>query len=121
MAGVQEISLAMVKTVYESSMLGIRGHVELSHMEERLRMVLGPQLDVLALDLLTEAAVVGTLTADAARFLAMVHFGEDWVAPARDVLGILEHAGYLRSRDGGYLFASALLRSEERRVGKSVD
>ena len=110
MAGVQEISLAMVKTVYESSMLGIRGHVELSHMEERLRMVLGPQLDVLALDLLTEAAVVGTLTADAARFLAMVHFGEEWVAPARDVLGILEHDGYLRSREGGYLFASALLK-----------
>jgi hypothetical protein len=73
-------------------------------------MVLGPKLDVLALDLLTEAAVVGTLTADATRVLAMVHFGGDWVAPARDVLGILEHDGYLRSREGGYVFASALLK-----------
>jgi len=73
-------------------------------------MVLGPKLDVLALDLLTEAAVVGTLTADAARVLARAHFGEDWAAPARDVLGILEHDGYLKSRDGEYSFASALLK-----------
>jgi hypothetical protein len=109
-ADVPEVSLTMVRKVYESSMLGIRGHVELSHMEERLRMVLGPKLDVLALDLLTEAAVVGALTVDATSILALSHFGQDWAAPARDVLGILEHDGYLRSRAGGYSFASALLR-----------
>jgi hypothetical protein len=110
MTGTLEVSLDMVRTVYESSMLGIRGHVELSHMEERLRLVLGPKLDLLALDLLTEAAVVGALTAAAIRVLALEHFGEDWAAPARDVLGILEHDGYLKSRGGGYSFASALLK-----------
>jgi hypothetical protein len=110
MTGAFEVSIELVKAVYASSMLGIRGHVELSHMEERLRSVLGPKLDLLALDLLTEAAVVGALTADAIRVLALGHFGEDWATPARDVLGILEHDGYLRSRDGGYSFASALLR-----------
>ena len=110
LAGVSELSPAMVRTVYKSSMLGIRGHVELSHMEERLRMVLGPRLDVLALDLLTEAAVVGSLTSDAVRVLASAHFGDDWATPARDVLGILEHDGYLNCLEAVYSFASALLK-----------
>jgi Flp pilus assembly protein TadD len=57
LAGSREVSVALVKDVYQRSMLGIRGHVELSHMEERLKMVLGPKLDLLALDLLTDAAV----------------------------------------------------------------
>ena len=110
LSATQEVSIAVVKEVYEQSMLGIRGHLELSHMEERLKMVLGPKLDLLALDLLTEAAVVGTLTADTARILALGLFGEEWRPPLRDVLGILEHDGYLRSRDDAYSFASALLK-----------
>ena len=110
LAGSQEVSPAVVEEVYQQSMLGIRGHVELSHMEERLKMVLGPNLDMLALDLLTETAVTGALTADTARILAEDHLGEEWNAPLRDVLGILEHDGYLRSRDGLYSFASPLLR-----------
>ena len=110
LAGLQEVSCALVREVYQQSMLGIRGHVELSHMEERLKMALGPKLDLLALDLLTEAAVTGTLTADTARILALGHSGEEWTAPLRDVLGILEHDGYLRSRDGAYSFDSTLLR-----------
>jgi hypothetical protein len=73
-------------------------------------MVLGPKLDFLALDLLTEAAVVGTLTAEAARTLAVGHLGDTWAAPLRDVLGILEHDGHVRSRSGSYSFASTLLR-----------
>jgi hypothetical protein len=110
LAGLQEVSLGLVREVYQQSMLGIRGHVELSHMEERLKMVLGPKLDVLALDLLTEAAVTTRLTPDTARMLALGHFGEEWGTPLRDVLGILEHDGYLKSRDGAYSFASILLR-----------
>ena len=57
LAGVHEVTPDLVRHVYQQSMLGIRGHVELSHMEERLKMVLGPDLDLLALELLTEAAV----------------------------------------------------------------
>jgi uncharacterized protein len=109
-AGVREVSRALVNEVYQRSMLGIRGHVELSHMEERLKMVLGPKLDLLALDLLTEAAVAGHLTADSARILALDHCGDEWNAPLRDVLSILEHDGYLRSREGVYSFVSALLK-----------
>ena len=91
-------------------MLGIRGHVELSHMEERLKTVLGPELDSLALDLLTEAAVTGSLTGETARLLALCHSPEEWTTPLRDVLDILQHDGYLGCRDGVYSFASALLK-----------
>ena len=110
MAGVTEASVALVDEVYEQSMLGIRGHVELSHLEERLKMVLGPDLDLLALDLLTEAAVTGELTPDTARILARDHRGNEWAASLRDVLGILEHDGYLKSDKGTYTFLSLLLR-----------
>ncbi|MBI4908204.1 MAG: ATP-binding protein [Acidobacteria bacterium] len=110
LAKTQEVTVAMVNEVYQHSMLGIRGHVELSHMEERLKMALGPKLDVLALDLLTEAAVHGDLTEGSARALAMEQFGTDWAGPLRDVLGILEHDGYLRPADERYVFESKLLR-----------
>jgi hypothetical protein len=110
LTGAAEVSVQLVGEVYQQSMLGIRGHVELSHMEERLTMVLGPKLDLLALDLLTEAAVTGTLTTDAARILAFCQFGDDWVSSLRDVLGILEHDGYFSKRHDTYSFASPLLK-----------
>jgi hypothetical protein len=79
------------KAYTEHSMLGIRGHVELSHMEERLKMVLGPKLDLLALDLLTEAAVTGTLTSESAKRDAATQFLIQCAAAcfAKDVLGFL--------------------------------
>ena len=80
-----EITPTLVKDVYQHSMLGIRGHVELSHMEERLKIALGPNLDSLALDLLTEAAVVGVLSLDSARVLAVEHFGEASPAWLRNI------------------------------------
>ncbi len=57
-----EVSLEDIDRVYLHSMLSTRGHAELSHMEERLRLVLGQKDLPLTLDLLTEAAVVGVLT-----------------------------------------------------------
>jgi hypothetical protein len=91
-------------------MLGIRGHVELSHLEERLKTVLGPKLDLLALDLLTESAVAGFLTPEAATILARRQFGDDWRSQLLEVLSILEHDGYLHNQDGNYVFVSRLLR-----------
>jgi hypothetical protein len=109
-SGVREAGVELVKEVYDRSMLGIRGHMEFSHMEERLKQALGPRLDSLALDLLTEAAVTGTLTAWAAEVLARDHCEGGWGEPLRDVLEILEHDGYLRRRDGDFVFESGLLR-----------
>ncbi|HEY1528629.1 MAG TPA: ATP-binding protein [Candidatus Angelobacter sp.] len=104
------VSRELVGEVYNRSMLGTRGHMELSHLEERLRMVLGPKVDLLALDLLTETAVMGTLGADVATSLAREHFNADWEPNLREVLSILEHDGYLESRSGSYVFVSRLLK-----------
>jgi hypothetical protein len=134
MNGVTEVSRQLAAEVYVQSMLGLRGHAELSHLEERLRMVLGPGLHLLALDLLTEAAVTGSLTDQAATALAHRRFFDE-VAPAigfappaeekrsaeprlqeacnvalRHVLGILEHDGYLEKLDGAYVFSSRLVK-----------
>jgi len=54
-----------IGTSSKKIMLGIRGHAELSYLEERLKIVLGPELMSLASELLTEIAVVGSLTSEA--------------------------------------------------------
>ena len=51
-----------VNDIYETEMLGIRGHAELTHYEERLKLVLGPEIFPFALEILTETAVTGALT-----------------------------------------------------------
>jgi len=108
--GGNEVSRDLAAEVYRHSMLGTRGHAELTHLEERLTTVLGPQLQLLALDLLTEAAVAASLSSAAAEVLARAHCGEEWIERLRDVLAILEHDGYLRARGGSYVFVSRLLK-----------
>lgn len=111
--GLTAIAPSLVDEVYETHMLSIRGHAELSHLEERLKQVLGPHLHSLALELLTEAAVSLELTPAAALALAREHIADD-DRPAeelRSILAILEHDGYLeRDLAGGYAFVSKLLR-----------
>ena len=101
-----------VDRVYRRRMLSSRGHPELSHFEDRLRLVLGPRVLPLALDLLTEAAVAGILSPEAGRRIAVDLYPDDSIAMSRlrDVLGILEHDGYLQSFEGGYTFVSRLVR-----------
>lgn len=106
---VNKVDSALVDEVYRHRMLSVRGHVELSHLEDRLRMVLGPELDTLALELLTEAAVVGILAPRAAETLALDVCGDRWRAALTEVLGILEHDGYLSPRERGYVFVSKLV------------
>jgi hypothetical protein len=100
-----------VARIYEQHMLGVRGHAELVDYEERLLRVLGPDLRVLALSLLTEAAVAGALTRDAATRIAADEAGADPGA-LRVVLDVLEHDGYLRPDPGGagLVFVSGLVR-----------
>lgn len=112
--GFKEVSEELVKEVYETDMLSVRGHVELSHMEERLKMVFGPQLHPLALALLTEAAVSGCLTAEATKILSQEYAFENETRPpvdvTREILGILEHDGYLHREGDAYTFVSKLLK-----------
>ncbi|XXY52082.1 ATP-binding protein [Sorangium sp. So ce269] len=115
----QEVSLEDVERVYKHSMLSTRGHAELSHMEERLKLVLGQRDLPLTLDLLTEAAVVGILTPGASMTLArdsavIAEPGAPAEKPQdvlRRVVDLLKHDGYLVDNDAGALvFGSLLLR-----------
>jgi hypothetical protein len=98
--------------VYHTEMLSVRGHAELSHYEERLKLVLGAERMPLALELVTEAAVSGCLKPEALRRLAGEYAfeAEKTVDVQRDILWILEHDGYLAQGPDGYSFVSSLLR-----------
>lgn len=102
-----------VERVYTTRMLSNHAHAELAHMEERLRLMVPADLHALTLDLLTETAVTGALSIEAALILARDY---EQVAPAaeralQDIFAVLEHDGYLeRGPDGQRRFISRLLR-----------
>jgi hypothetical protein len=101
-----------VNDIYENEMLGIRGHSELTHYEERLNLVLGPEFFTLALEILTETAVTGCLTRESLAALQKEYeFGERSAQDAsEEILRVLEHDGYLKPGKGGFLFESYLLQ-----------
>ena len=109
-----EVSEELVEEVYATKMIGLRGHAELSHLEERLKLVLGVELYPLALDLLTETAVTGHLALQAIQILCRQHTIEDETRTPedtrREILGVLEYDGYLSRRGDSYTFTSNLLR-----------
>jgi len=110
--GVEQVSPTLVDEVYESRMLSIQGHAELSHLEERLKMVLGPELYPFALELLTEVATTGALTAQAADIISSGYCFEGRANRdvLREILGILEHDGYIaRDNLGDYKPVSRLV------------
>ena len=105
-------SIADVGEVYKNDMLGVRGHVELTHYEERLEKVLPKELCALALDMLTEAAVIGHLSDEANSAFRKEYplEGRDVVEVQKEILWVLEHDGYLEGGAKGYVFVSKLLR-----------
>lgn len=102
--GVSSCSTGDVDRVYVEQMLDSRGHAELDHLVERLRMVFEVAEAELAFQLLSETAVHGELTPSAARVLVADP------AVLRVLLGTLEHDGYLRREAEGYRFISSLLK-----------
>lgn len=110
--GNMEFAREEVDELYENEMLGIRGHSELTHYEDRLKLVLGPEALALALEMLTETAVTNRLTRESLSLLRM-----DYVFPDRnaqevqeEILRVLEHDGYLQPMGQEYRFVSSLLR-----------
>lgn len=101
-----------VNEIYESEMLGIRGHAELTHYEERLKLVNGPMLFPLALEILTETAMTGRLTREVLTALQQGYeFPERSSREAsEEILRVLEHDGYLKGGKDGYMFESHLLK-----------
>ena len=76
-------------------------------------MVLGKDMAVLAFNLLTVAAVKGQLTMKKAHHVSKENKVQGWQPEEAliEVLGILEHDGYLKlQKDGAYTFVSLLLR-----------
>jgi len=105
-------TIADIENMYTRDMLGVRGHVELIHYEERLEKILDKELLKLALDMLTEAAVTACLTKEAIRAFQGEYEldGRDVVEGQKEILWVLEHDGYLEKRAEGYVFVSKLLR-----------
>ena len=101
-----------VDEVYQTEMLSTRGHVDLMHYEERLKLVLGPEVLPLALEMLTETAVMGSLSREALEaFQKAYTFKEQSAAEAQqEILRVLEHDGYLELRVKDYVFGSRLIR-----------
>jgi len=109
-----------VEDVYNSDMLGVRGHAELTHYEERLERVLGKEQLPLALEMLTEAAVAGQLSKEAIKALQGKYEFEGVNAgeAQKEILWVLEHDGYLEGGRKGYVFVSKLVKDWwERRHG----
>jgi len=104
-----ELSAEHIDAIYTNNMLGVRGHAELTHYEDRLRLILGDELLTFAMEMITEAAVKGVLTSAAYQALQAQ---EDALTSqaANELLRVLEHDGYLERRDDGYVFVSRLVR-----------
>jgi hypothetical protein len=105
-------SVEDVDRVYDERMLSARGHAELSTFEERLKMMVGRSTLPFVLDLLTETATAGQLTSEAIAVIQRDHdlTGRGATDTTREVLGILEHDGYLQAVPNGFTFESKLLR-----------
>jgi len=109
---VTELGPQEIAEVYQTEMLSTRGHAELTHYEERLKLVLGIEKMALVLDMITEAAVSGCLSAAVIMRLQWDYefVGEATADVQKEILWILEHDGYLTQTPAGYAFVSNLLR-----------
>ena len=108
----REASLEDVEHVYTTGMLGVRGQMDLEHYESRLRMVLGAKGYLVALDILTEAAVDdGLLHSDAIDQYYEYFQAEADPVSIKDILSVLEHDGYLARQGHNYRFVSGLLEA----------
>jgi hypothetical protein len=106
------LTVAEVNELYETEMLGLRGHAELTHYEERLSMYFEKYCLPLAKAILSETSVSGILTARVIQELR-VEYASLESCPDEvlaEMLRILQHDGYLKKKGEGYVYESNLLR-----------
>jgi len=110
--GVMEFTPEEVEEVYKADMLGIHGHVELTHYEERLKMVLPIESYALALEMLTETSVSGSLTMETLSALGKYYEvpGNSVTETQKAIMQVFEHDGYLKRSADGCTFVSPLLK-----------
>lgn len=101
-----------VDDLYERDMLGLRGHADLAHYEERLSMYFSKERMPFVKAILTETALTGTLNTP-----VLLELREDYASEnicsddeLAKIMQILQHDGYLRKKNEGYVFESNLLR-----------
>lgn len=102
-----------VGEVYRDRLLGPSGQSDLVHYATRLKEALDDDRSyALAMEILAEAAIEGRFTGRAQTSLAALYGGlvEDVSARIADVLAVLAYDGYLEAGEGGYGFASHLLK-----------
>lgn len=101
-----------VSRVYDSSMLSLRGQPDMSTYEERLKTVLDETELPFAIELLTETGFSGKLTHEAVNIISnsFEFKGRKPGEVIREVLGILEHDGYVEQKDGNYVFVSKFVK-----------
>lgn len=107
------ITLDDVAEVYRTELLGPSGQNDLAHYEARLRDGLGDEHRyTLAMEILAEAAIQGTFTAEAHRQLEQRHsrLVKDAPRQVTDTLAVLVHDDYLEPHSDGYRFRMKLLR-----------
>lgn len=104
---------AEIDEIFARRMLSTKGHAELSHMVERLEMVLEKAELPLAMELLTQTAIAGSLSRQAIQTLCARNglAREDMATRLPRLFEIFEHDGYLdKNQAGEYVFVSNLLR-----------
>lgn len=101
-----------VRNAYFQRMLGSLGQADMSSYYERIERVLGEEMMPLAIELLTEAAVVGILSNSALSKVSQLKGFEKLAEKniVRELLEILIHDGYLKQTDNGYVFVFKLLK-----------
>lgn len=112
-AGQAAIDPAEIDAIFNRRMLGTKGHAELAHMEERLEMVLEKTELPLAMELLTQAAITGSIGREAMQAICARNglAREEQGRCLPRLFEIFEHDGYLEKNAAGeYVFVSNLLR-----------
>ncbi|MEI6756588.1 MAG: ATP-binding protein [Chlorobium sp.] len=110
--GEMRFSADDVDDLYEHEMLGIRGHAELAHYQERLELFFSKEQLPLVLAILTETAIAGKLEMPVLRLLQREYARKevDSDEETMEILRVLEHDGYLRKSGEEYRYESNLLK-----------
>jgi hypothetical protein len=105
-------SVEDIDRIYDHDVLSVHGHVDMATYEDRLKRVVAPEMLRASLELLTEAAVVGRLSPNAAMSILHGHGfeGDDATDNLRFLLAVFVHDGYLKAAGNDYVFVSHLLR-----------
>lgn len=101
-----------VSDLYEREMLGLRGHAELTHYEERLSLYFSKERLPLVKAILTETAISGILNKPVLLELRKEYTSQDECPDdaLAEMLRILQHDGYLTRKNESYVYESGLLR-----------